>query len=199
MIEDILKVWEESIPKEIQGGGVTENERIRFFLMCFNESLATRSIDLLRAADLNHSDNNHLIARMATRSALETVSVSRELIRQVQSESDLDWERIKGIALGSRIEGVLYKQTNALTLVQKLDKEYPGVLKDYEWLCETAHPNFMGVLAMYCRVDQDNTRAEIGLTPEFPTSRHGEVIKRLAKFSMKFYLEAFSVIKEYEI
>ena len=137
---------------------------------------------------------------MAARSAIETVAVTWELIRLLNSGDKIEIDQIKKIAIGSRIDGLLSKQTNILTLITKLDKELTGIEQDYKWLCETTHPNFMGVLAMFCQDKLDRTPPEavFGVNPHFPSQQQGDLITKLTRFAMKFYVSAVNDIKMYE-
>lgn len=48
-----------------------------------------------------------------------------------------------------------YKAKNILTLVQKLEKDYPQVKDFYSTICEFVHPNGDGVCGSYSRLDED--------------------------------------------
>ena len=48
-----------------------------------------------------------------------------------------------------------YKAKNILTLVQKLEKDYPQVKDFYSTICEFVHPNGDGVYGSYSYLDED--------------------------------------------
>jgi len=67
----------------------------------------------------------------------------------------VDIEAFKKIALGSRLKTAPVSQIGITTLLEKLNKEFPGTQEFYECLCELSHPNMFGVLSHYCVPDFD--------------------------------------------
>ena len=58
-----------------------------------------------------------------------------------------------------------YKAKNILTLVQKLEKEYPQTKDFYSTICEFVHPNGDGVCGSYSQLDELSHTVTFG--PQF--------------------------------
>ncbi len=56
-----------------------------------------------------------------------------------------------------------YRAKNILTLVQKLEKDYPQVKDIYSEMCEFVHPNGDGVCGSYSYLDESNHTVFFGL------------------------------------
>ena len=56
-----------------------------------------------------------------------------------------------------------YKAKNILTLVQKLEKEYPQTKDFYSTICEFVHPNGDGVGGSYSQLDESTHTVSFGL------------------------------------
>lgn len=86
------------------------------------------------------------------------------------------------------------KQTNVLTFVQKVDKSPggEGTLKVYEYLCDVAHPSFIGNTRFWShveRVEQDGS--EITLLERRSDGASSATIKTASLFAIS--ISAFSI------
>jgi hypothetical protein len=53
-------------------------------------------------------------------------------------------------------DGNVIEANNILTAIDKLDKEYKNIRQEYEFICEFAHPNFLGNLGSYGQLNKEN-------------------------------------------
>ncbi len=65
-------------------------------------------------------------------------------------------EFLRRTMVASRSEPGLPEAINVLTLIDKVDKDFPGFRKSYDQLSEYAHPNWCGVLGAYSHLDRDS-------------------------------------------
>ena len=59
------------------------------------------------------------------------------------------------LLLGSRNETTEHKSINIMTVLEKCDKRYPGLMARYADLSESAHPSYEGTCIGYSRVDHE--------------------------------------------
>ena len=57
------------------------------------------------------------------------------------------------LLLGSKDGSTPRSSINILTVLEKSDEKYPGILKAYQMLSESAHPNFQGLCLGYTEID----------------------------------------------
>jgi hypothetical protein len=60
------------------------------------------------------------------------------------------------LLLGSRDESTSHKSLNIITILEKCNARYPGMMDLYAMLSESAHPNYEGMAIGYSDVDRDN-------------------------------------------
>lgn len=106
-----------------------------------------------------HTLEKALGARTLLRSAIETVAILIELDRHTEEviAEKIDFktfqQKVLNLMLQNRDEGTLYKATNIVTILEKCDRKYPGLMKVYAWLSESAHPNYEGMRLSYSLTD----------------------------------------------
>ncbi|QKS29384.1 MAG: hypothetical protein HT579_10990 [Candidatus Accumulibacter similis] len=114
--------------------------------------LAQQSLDLSRAGST-------LGARILLRSAFETLALlifSAQSMRSVVSGA-LSFnefsKKTSNLLQGSRDKSTPFESINILAALKVADKRYPGLESWYADLCETAHPNFQGMIHGYSTSD----------------------------------------------
>lgn len=93
-----------------------------------------------------------------------------------------------------------YKAKNILTLVQKIEKDFPHIKDVYAVVCELVHPNHDGVFGSYSYLDEPNHTVEFGpqFTQEswlFPASI--ETLKCSIHLYLKFIMSIEDHIEEF--
>jgi hypothetical protein len=166
-VEKSLSEWKATLCNTVDIGGLLSRNKIAhkwkatFRSLELRETIAWRTQDLLEQS-LFLFDNGHLLgARILLRSALESVAVLiylNQLTRNVL-EGKLDFhqfsEKTAILLLGSRNESTLHKSLNIITILEKCNKRYPGILKLYGALSESAHPNYEGICIGYADINRD--------------------------------------------
>ena len=160
-IEDVLEAWQKSLCKQIPVGGlfsrnpVAHKWKAPWRLILLREAIAWRLVDLLTQSTFLHKAQHVLGARILVRSAFETLGMliySNQEMRQVVA-GELDFHefstRTSQLLLGSRDKSTNVQAISILKVLQRADKRYPGLFAKYEVLCESAHPNYEGVLVGY--------------------------------------------------
>jgi hypothetical protein len=125
-----------------------------FKVQLFRELLLHRLSDLAEAACKLYDEGRGLPAIVLTRAAFETMAMLYYLLKQVdeavteQSAQKLDDGAMRGL-FGSKNQASALEAVNVLTVIKHVEKQYPGIQEMFADLCEFAHPNYMGVMAMY--------------------------------------------------
>ncbi len=65
-------------------------------------------------------------------------------------------DKTSKLLLGSRDGTTKYDSINIMTILSHCEKRYPGILKIYATLSESAHPNWEGICYGYSKVDYDS-------------------------------------------
>lgn len=58
---------------------------------------------------------------------------------------------------------------NILTAIDKLNKEYKNIRREYEFICEFAHPNLPGLLGSYGQLNRENNCASFSFEAQYKT------------------------------
>ena len=161
-IEDSLAAWQETLCKQVDVGGLFSRNptahkwKSPWRILLLREAVAWRLVDLLEQSVYLHKAKHVLGARILVRSAFETLGMliysNQEMRRVVTGELDFHEfsERTNRLLLGSREKTTKLQSINIITILQRADKRYPGLFPWYEaMLCESAHPNYEGMLAGY--------------------------------------------------
>ncbi|MDE1567428.1 hypothetical protein [Aquabacter sediminis] len=107
--------------------------------------------DLMHQSYVLHTSGHGLGARILVRSGFETLSllIYMNFIMRDVVDGRLDFfvfeRKTCELLIGSRDELTPYKSINILTILSKCDDKYPGLVKIYQDLSESAHPNWGGM------------------------------------------------------
>jgi hypothetical protein len=164
-VDIALDIWNESLCKKISVGElfsrnpVVHKWKAPFRTLLLRESISWRLHDLLCQSKVL-SDSDHLLgARILLRSSFETLALLVYLnnlmtgvVKGNLSYSEFSNKTTK-MLLGSRNKATSYESINILTIITKADKKYQGILKSYEELSESVHPNYDGLSKGYSEMD----------------------------------------------
>lgn len=167
--------------------------KIPYKVHSFIEVMNLRMIDFCDATDLLIR-NNHIIPSVSLiRALFENVAItycitaavdnSLKANKLIENFDDL----ITKISLGTRYESNV-SAINILTQIDKLDKEYKGIRKFYDSLCEFVHPNWDGVEGSYSELNEKARNTDIYkvVTTEHPVYKW---IESCFLLSMGVYIE----------
>jgi len=168
--------------------------------------VAWRVQDLLEQSHALYTASQLLGARILLRSAFETVAVlihlNQETRKVISGEQDFHEysERTTKLLLGSRNESTPHTSINILTVLEKADKHYPGLLKLYAMLSECAHPNYEGMLFGYSKSDIQNhsTKFENRWSKLYSASHEEAMSECMAIFDTEYNQEWPSIFEALE-
>ena len=165
-IDKALSVWKESLCKVIDIGGLYSRNKVvhkwkaPFRSLTLRETVAWRTQDLLEQSLLLFDSGHILGARIILRSAFESVAMLiylNQLTRKVL-EGQLDFHEFSAktttLLLGSRDNKTPYKSLNIMTILEKCNRKYPGIIELYAALSESAHPNYEGTCIGYSDINR---------------------------------------------
>ena len=180
-MEDVsqrLAMIREIVPTEINPKLRSFRSNIPLKIVCIRDALLHRLLNLGEEAVFLHSRGSLVPFLLAVRACLETAALTFSLNRYMESTlqsgvlDDLV-EQLQRTALGSRNATTEFDSVNILGALDKLEKSFPGIRKQYDDLSEYCHPNFEGVLCSYSELSEESNftfrlqseRVKIG---EFP-------------------------------
>lgn len=166
-IEQNLTDWKNSLLSSIPVGGLLSRNPVAykwkssFRVWMLREAVSWRLHDLLTQSCALHQQGHSLGARILLRSGFETLAVLiylNQLMQQVL-EGELNFhlfgEKTATLLLGSRDGSTRHQSTNIVTILEKCDRQYPGIADLYGALSESAHPNYAGMVAGYSKINHD--------------------------------------------
>jgi hypothetical protein len=166
-IQAHLSALKQSLCREIDVGGLfTRNSVVHKWkapwrLLLLREAASWRLCELIQQSlDLSRAGGT-LGARILLRSAFETLALliySAHTMRAVVA-GNIDFHDFQSktsqLLLGSRDKSTPFESINILTALKTADKRYSGLESWYAALCETAHPNYEGMIHGYSTADED--------------------------------------------
>jgi len=141
-------------PKEVDVESMGGYNNIISKYMLARAGLMHRSYELAISADSCIENNQIVSSTLLIRGLFETVSVigfAYYKILSFNKDKDMDKfnESISRILFGSRDESTDHTSINILSMIDKIDKDYPGYRFSYDRLSELCHPNFKGASLLY--------------------------------------------------
>lgn len=160
-VEQNLASWGGSLSASIPVGGLLSRNAVAykwkslFRVWMLRELALWREHDLMVQSYTLHRQSHGLGARILLRSGFETLATLTYLNLQMEQVLDgklhfhVFGEKTALLLLGSRNNADLPEAINILTVLEKCDKRYPGLMKIYGSLSESAHPNYEGLMGGY--------------------------------------------------
>ena len=154
------------------------HSNIPFKIISIRDALLHRLVNLGEESLLLHDAKSLIPFLLTVRACLETAALLFSLNKYIEASmagNSLDQlvEQLQRTALGSRNASTNFDSVNILGAIDKLEKSYPGIRKQYDDLSEYCHPNFEGVLCSYSELSDENSfvfklnrdRVKIGEAP----------------------------------
>lgn len=164
-IELVLTGLKDSLYTNLDLGGLYSRNPLAhkwkapFRSLQLREAVHWRLQDLLSQSYTLHQNSNGLGARILLRSAFETLAILiflNQLMTQTLNGS-LSFhtfsKKTEALLLGSRDGSTQINSINILTVLNHCEKHYPGIVKLFEHLSESAHPNYEGMSGGYTEID----------------------------------------------
>lgn len=171
VVEQNLANWKASLFPSIPVAGLLSRNAVAYKWKAphrswlLRESVFWRIHDLLTQSYALHQQGHGLGARILLRSAFESLATLIYLNQLTQKvlDNELSFHvfSVKSITLllGSRNDTTGHKSLNIVTVLEQCDKRYPGLMKLYADLSESAHPNYEGLCMGYSKIDHSEYEA----------------------------------------
>lgn len=165
--KEMIQEWQSSLCPKIELRGLYSRNPTAHKWKAPYRSIVLRELVFWRLSDLLLqtvvlAENNHYLgARILLRSAFETLGILIYLNQKTNAvlagaeDFNAFCEITSKLMLGSKDGSTNHESINVLTVLNKSDKKYPGLLKLYAVLSESAHPNYEGVCSGYSYIDHD--------------------------------------------
>ena len=167
-VDESLAAWKQAQCRRVDLGGLFARNstahkwKAPFRSLSLREAVSWRTQDLLEQSVALYDSGHLLGARILLRSAFETVAILvylNQLTRKVLA-GDLNFhdfsDKTTVLLLGSRDESTPHRSLNIVTILERCEARYPGMVSMYAMLSETAHPNYEGMAVGYSEVDHDS-------------------------------------------
>lgn len=166
-VQQNLANWGGSLLDKIPVGGLLKRNPVAykwkssFRVWMVRELTFWREHDLMVQSYALHQQGHVLGARILLRSGFETLGTLTYLniLMQQVLDGKLDFrvfgEKTSVLLLGARNNEHMPQAVNIVTVLEKCDKRYPGLMRHYGDLSESAHPNYEGLMAGYSKIDHD--------------------------------------------
>lgn len=166
-VELNLANWGGSLFDKIPVGGLLARNPTAHKWKAPFRSLMLREVTFWREHDLMvqsyalHQQGHGLGARILLRSGFETLAtlIYLNLLMQQVLDGKLSFhvfgEKTAALLLGSRNSDVMPNSINIVTVLTKCDKRYPGLMRLYADLSESAHPSYEGLCRGYSTINHD--------------------------------------------
>jgi hypothetical protein len=147
---------------------VAHKWKVTYQIYSLRETILWRFIGLSRQS--LHLSKSNMIAgsRILARAALETLSALVYINEKMRclTSGKLKFDDFSGIIarifIGTRIYSEGPRSKNAGEMVKCLEKKYPETILQYDHLCETAHPSYIGLTNGYSKTDKENYITHFG-------------------------------------
>lgn len=166
IIEQKLATWKASLFPSIPVAGLLARNPVAykwkapFRSLMLREAAFWRITDLMTQSYALHQQGHALGARILLRSGFETLATLIYLNQLTQQVLDHEISfhafgaKTNTLLLGSRNDSTGHKSINIVTVLEKCDKRYSGLMKLYADLSESAHPSYEGLCMGYSTIDQ---------------------------------------------
>lgn len=166
-VEENLANWGRSLFPSVPVAGLLARNEVAykwkslFRVWMLRELAFWREHDLMVQSYALHQQGHGLGARILLRSGFETLATFTylNLLMGQVLDGELNFhlfgEKTAKLLLGARNNADMPDAINILTVLGKCDKRYPGLMKIYESLSESAHPNYEGLMGGYSTTNQN--------------------------------------------
>jgi hypothetical protein len=166
-LNERCRLLSESLPTRIDPASISIKAKIPFKAMIYREALIWRTEELARMALEMYERNELASAVTLTRACMEDIAAMWYLKGTLQNiVEDNNMREVDDVLMkllmGSRSGITDLEAFNVLTFVDKVEKDINGFRKNYEAMCEYAHPNWSGTSFIYSKHDKENIWTDFG-------------------------------------
>lgn len=141
--------------------------KLPFKVLSLREPLLHRIVDLAEATICLCREGRGMGAGILARSVLETTAilyVLREMVDRVVESRSLGGfdSRLMSMLFGSKNKRTPVDAVNIITVIEKMDRKFAGILEHYGHLSEVSHPNYAGVMGSYATIGPSKFQLQVG-------------------------------------
>lgn len=167
-VEEVLASWKTSLVANIPLGGLHSRNptahkwKALFRTFLLRETIYWRLQDLLEQSYNLHKQSYALGSRILLRSGFESVAslIHLNQIMELVISKQLNFhefsDKTSRLLLGSKNSSSGPESANVVTVLNHCEKKYPGIVKMYAALSESAHPSYEGLCTGYSKIDRDS-------------------------------------------
>jgi len=165
-----LRAMSKNLPSVVDPMTISRSAKIPYKALSFRHAIHHRVVDLGEIAARQYSSGKTVAANILTRSIVESVALLYLMIKKMkqvvaeQRVGEFDDFMMKAL-FGCRDTGRQVEAVNALTAIDQVERESPGIRSVYDGLCEIAHPNWDGTSYAYGELDLSN--GVLRLSPKY--------------------------------
>ena len=182
------------LPNEVWVSGIGTLSKGPYLAFCLREALSYRMVEMTRNACAALERNERSVAIVLARCGLENLALMRHLLRTLDRRDEMTSEALHEVLhkmlVGGRLPGNPTDAPiafNVITMLDKMDKELPGIRSMYDDLSEVAHPNYGGVHALFAKINPKKFCTTFG-----PTDR-GEPMGQIAGAALASGAELYNL------
>ena len=156
----------ESLPSRNNAAHATL-AKIPYKAIDYREALFCRTEELARIAVEMYERNEIATAIVLTRALMENSAAMWYLMELIEDSvknkqvGEID-DKLMRLLLGSRNETTNFNAMNVLNFLDKTDAAISGFRRNYESLCEYAHPNWLGTHYLYANFNEEKCWTDFG-------------------------------------
>jgi len=162
-----LDMWNSNLSREVSVEDLFTRSETAHKWQATYRSVSVRALtlwrveDLLRQAMVLQNMKHVLGARILIRSAYETLAILIFMNNRMDAviKGNISFFKFAEITskllLGSKLIEENHDPVNVMDTIRRSDKKYPGILKAFDSLSESAHPNFDGMSMGYSQGFKD--------------------------------------------
>lgn len=127
---------------------------------CYLQAVLYRSIDIAKETLSLWKETKSVTAIILARSLMETVAAVYWLVTRADKKiakkdfAGID-EEVMNLSFANKIDAELPQAKSVITYLETVDKLKPQYTEVYAILCEESHPNHMGTLYSYAKIDKE--------------------------------------------
>jgi hypothetical protein len=179
------------LPSSISVAALGVQSKAPYLLLCIREALIWRTEELGRCACDALAKDDIAAGILLTRAVFESTALIWRLKailddRHKYTSGDLQ-DTLERMLLGWKNDPEFPQAFNILTVIDRLDKQFPGVRERYDELSEFAHPNWSGVFGLFSVTDRETYTTQFGRG----LRRTPSAAKETAASALAAYLELF--------
>jgi hypothetical protein len=186
-----------SLPTSVDVRALGVVSKAPYKIMCIREALIWRNEELARTACDALEKDDLAVGIILTRATTENAALLwylKDTLEKRKPGVGVDDARLMKMLVGVKSSPDMPSPIHVLDTLRHLDVLIPGVLKNYDYLSEFAHPNWHGVSLLYSEIDPPNFMTYFG--KNLRGGNNKELTARLLVGSLGLFEHAYNSISD---